>query len=167
MMDQISVPLLQECVQALERDGLFGFLRTFNATTPYRFTGIYRFEGHWVKSVRLFDRERPDVEFGSDVLWDDSYCRMASTSGEVCEIVDALQDQRLTAHAARECVQSYLAVVLRNRDHSHYGTLCHYDVIPRRAPEGALEHLCLVRPFVEQVLTAALPFTPDHAPAVV
>lgn len=104
--------LVHQCEGALHADGLFGLLRALNATTAYRFTGIYRFEGEWVRSVWLYDRTRPDVQFGSDVRWDASYCRITATDGGACEIANALADARLRSHAAREVVQSYLGVVL-------------------------------------------------------
>ena len=153
----MSPAFLQQCVAIVGRHGLFGLLRQLNATTPYRFTGIYRFDGRWVRSVRLFDREHPETEFGSDVLWDESYCRIASEDGEACEIVDSLLDARVATHVARQSVQCYVAVLLRKPDGSHYGTLCHYDVVPRRRTAGAADDLRLVRPIVEQALTTPPP----------
>src|SRR5687767_6350248 len=91
-----------KCQDALDTGGLFELLKALNSTTGYRFTGIYQFEGKWVKSVWLYDRETPNIQFGSDVLWDDSYCRMTATHGDCCEIIDALADSRLTSHAARQ-----------------------------------------------------------------
>lgn len=146
--------LIGDCLDGLQIGGLFGLLRVINATTPYRFTGIYHFEGRWVKSVRLYDRERPDAQLGSDVLWDDSYCRLTSADGDRCEIVESQADGRLGGHAAREAVQSYVALLLRNADGTHYGTLCHYDVVPRPTPEDAFGNLRNVRPLVEQALTS-------------
>ena len=145
---------MEACRQALKDDGLFGLLRVLNEQTPYRFTGIYRFEGRWVKSIWLYDRENPAVLHGSDVLWDDSYCRMTVTGGDECEIVDSLRDRRLTTHAARHSVQCYLAVLLRTSDGREWGTLCHYDVCPRAMSPDVLELLRAVRPLVERRLQA-------------
>ena len=139
-------------MQRLTDGGLFALLQELNSATPYRFTGIYRFAGPWVKSVKLFDRERPHVELGSDVLWDNSYCRMASEDGDMCEVADAPLDPRLETHVARLQVQSYIAVLLRNTDGSHYGTLCHYDVTPRSTPRAVAEDLRVVRPLVEEAI---------------
>lgn len=148
--------LIQECEQALRQKGLLGLLCALNAKTPYRFTGIYRFEGEWVKSVWLYDRTDPTVLTGSDVLWDASYCRLAATDGERCEIRDSLNDARLITHAAREVVQCYVAVVLHFGDRTPVGTLCHYDVKPRSTPADAFEGLRAVRPLVEDALRSQL-----------
>lgn len=148
--------LVHQCEAAFHDDGLFGLLRALNATTSYRFTGIYRFEGEWVKSVWLYDRTRPDVRLGSDVRWDASYCRITATDGGTCEIVNSLEDARLRAHPAREVVLSYLAVVLRVHDLTAFGTLCHYDTEPRLAPRGVLKGLRAATTLVERALRAEL-----------
>ena len=153
---QSITPIVQLCADAVQVNGLFGLLRTLNSTTVYRFTGIYQFDGKWVKSVWLYDREHPNVEFGSDVLWDDSYCRMTSANGDFCEIVDAMADPRLISHAARRRVQSYIAVLLHKPDRSAFGTLCHYDVRPHDTPREAVAGLHAVRTVVEQALSQEL-----------
>lgn len=153
---QLKTPIVQLCADAVEVNGLFGLLKTLNSTTIYRFTGIYHFDGKWVKSVWLYDREHPNVEFGSDVLWDHSYCRMTAADGEFCEIVDAIADPRLVSHAARARVQSYVAVLLRKADRSAFGTLCHYDVCPRETPREAVTGLQAARDIVEQALSQEL-----------
>ena len=142
----------QACADALQVGGLFGLLKTLNGRTPYRFTGIYRFDGEWVKSVWLYDREHPNIEFGSDVLWDHSYCRMTAAHGEYCEIADATADARLVSHVARRRVQSYVAVLLHQPDRSSLGTLCHYDVCPRETPRDVIRELQAVKDVVEQTL---------------
>ena len=140
----------------LVSDDLFAALRVLNDTTDYRFTGIYLFDGRWVKSVLLFDREYPNVQIGHDVLWDDSYCRMTATEAGVCEITDSLTDARLVAHAAREAVRCYCAVLLCSPDGQPLGTLCHYDVRPRTTAPQTFATLKAVQPQVQQLLWTRL-----------
>ena len=137
-------------------DDLFAALRRLNDTTDYRFTGIYLFEGKWVKSLLLFDRECPNVQIGHDVLWDDSYCRMAATGAGMCEITDSLTDARLTTHGARVAVQCYCAVLLCSPHGTPLGTLCHYDVRPRPTAAQTFEGLKETRPRVQQLLWTRL-----------
>ena len=144
--------ILKRCAEARDAEGLFGVLKALNATTSYRFTGIYRFDDRWVRSVWLYDRENPDIQFGSDVLWDDSYCRLTATEGDACEIVNALDDTRLMMHAARERVQSYVAVLLRTPDKGAFGTLCHYDVCPGETAPDVFATLREARDLVEDTL---------------
>lgn len=45
--------------QTLRQRGLHAALGLLNAATPYRLTGVYRFDGDLVRSVALFDRKNP------------------------------------------------------------------------------------------------------------
>lgn len=148
--------LVHRCELSLRTAGVFGLLRDLNLETPYRFTGIYRFEENWVRSVWLYDRETPERQYGSDVLWDASYCRMTAANGDACEITNSTLDPRLKSHAARDTVQSYVAVLLRHPMHQTFGTLCHYDTEPRVCPPHALACLRAVRPLLEQALHTEL-----------
>jgi hypothetical protein len=142
--------------QTLQRDGLHAALALLNAATPYRLTGVYRFEGDLVRSVLLFDRKNPHLTVGADVPWNDSYCRITSEHGSRCEITNAPEDSRLTGHAARAAVQAYVAVLLRAPDGSPLGTLCHYDLNPVTVPRGLFDVLETVGPVVERSLWGML-----------
>ena len=100
--------------------------------------------------------------------WYDSYCRLTAEDGRHCEITHALQDARLTEHAAREAVQAYVAVLLKTPDGAPLGTLCHYDLHQVTPPLGVFEDLDAVCPAVERALLklALLPAaTPIFVPS--
>lgn len=143
--------------QTLREGELFAALRYLNSTTTYRFTGVYYFEPGIVKSHVLADRENPELRVGGDVPWFDSYCMMTAESGKECEIQNALADDRLTSHTARKSVLSYCAVLLRMPDGEALGTLCHYDVIPRKTAPMVFEGLRACRAAVERYLWEHLP----------
>lgn len=138
--------------RTLQEQGLLRALAFLNRTTPYRFTGVYRFAPGLVKSVLLYDRKNPDLRVGEDVVWNDSYCRITAEDGKSCWIEDSLADGRLLEHAARNSVQSYCGVLLRTRQGHPLGTLCHFDLKPRRMPAGTMEMLQKVCPAVEREL---------------
>lgn len=140
--------------QSLQEQGLFGALRYLNSTTEYRFTGIYRFEPDWVRSVLLFDRGNPHLQLGKDVPLQDSYCMLTAQDGASCTIEDAQSDPRLLRHAARESVLSYYAVHLVNPDGLSWGTLCHFDFIPRRVTDEMKQVFDAVRPAIQRALWA-------------
>lgn len=129
---------------------LYDLLQYLNGRTHHRFTGVYRFEPGWVISVALFDRDTPTVRLGADVKMKESYCWLTGL-GETYEIEDALVDQRLAAHAAREEVRSYVAVLLHDRHGTPWGTLCHFDFAPRTLPAETLASLVSLRPLVEEM----------------
>ncbi len=138
--------------RVLDAKGLHGALRLLNATTPYRLTGVYRFQEGLVRSVVLFDRKNPELTVGVDVPWNDSYCRLVAEDGRRCEITDSLSDVRLRSHAAREAVQAYVAVLLKSPDGAPLGTLCHYDLQPVEPPVDIFDALERVSPVVERAL---------------
>jgi hypothetical protein len=136
--------------RVLEEKGLHGALGLLNATTPYRLTGVYRFQDGLVRSVVLFDRKNPELVVGVDVPWKDSYCRLVAENGRRCEITDSLSDVRLGSHAAREAVQAYVAVLLKTPEGAALGTLCHYDLQPVEPPVDVFDALERVSPVVER-----------------
>ena len=138
--------------ETLQRHGLSRALAFLNGTTPYRFTGVYRFQDGVVKSVLLYDRKNPELRIGENVPWNDSYCRITADSGNSCTIEESLTDERLLHHAARYSVQAYCAVLLRMPTGLPLGTLCHFDVTPHHAPREILETLNAVRNIVEREL---------------
>lgn len=154
--------LVVRCVQAFSTlDGLRTGLALLNSATNYRFTGVYRFESGMVRSVLLFDRKNPHLRIGADVPWQDSYCRLTAESNG-CLIAHAREDPRLITHAARESVQSYIGVLLRSPDGSPWGTLCHFDVLPRPLDAVALASLHAVRTAVEANVRTLPPPKPLH-----
>ena len=87
--------------ETLQRHGLFHAFAFLNGITPYRFTGVYRFEDGVVKSVLLYDRKNPELRIGENVPWNDSYCRITADNRSSCTIEESLADERLLQHAAR------------------------------------------------------------------
>jgi hypothetical protein len=154
--------------RVLEEKGLHGALGLLNATTPYRLTGVYRFQDGLVRSVVLFDRKNPELVVGVDVPWKDSYCRLVAENGRRCEITDSLSDVRLGSHAAREAVQAYVAVLLKTPEGAALGTLCHYDLQPVEPPVDVFDALERVSPVVERALWRLLnlPHMPEPERAV-
>ncbi|HUR00554.1 MAG TPA: hypothetical protein VM166_13965 [Gemmatimonadaceae bacterium] len=127
-------------------------LSHLNGLTAHRFTGVYRFEHGWVVSVALWDRENPATELGADVKMKESYCWLTGISDTSYIIEDAVADPRLAKHAARDEVRSYIAVLLRDKWQTPWGTLCHFDFNPRAVDHQALRRLEQFRPLVEEIL---------------
>jgi hypothetical protein len=148
----------EEVVEAfrhtLQEQGLFAALGYLNSTAEYRFTGIYRFEPDWVRSVLLFDCGNPHLRVGADVPMQDSYCMLTQQSGGPCSIQDSQSDPRLLQHAARDSVLSYVAVHLLDPEGLSWGTLCHFDFRPRRVTDEIIQSLEAVRPDVQRALWA-------------
>lgn len=135
----------------LREDDLFDLLQYLNGLTDHRFTGVYQFEPGWVVSVALFDRENPHLRLGADVKMKESYCWLTGLNGTGFVIEDATCDARLSGHAAREEVRSYVAVLLHDRKGTPWGTLCHFDFAPRLTSPGTVARLEAFRPLIEEM----------------
>jgi GAF domain-containing protein len=136
----------------LQDQGLFEALGYLNSTTDHRFTGIYRFEPDWVRSVLLFDRGNPHLRAGEDVRMKESYCMLTQRTGGPYIIENAQTDPRLLRHAARDSVLCYCAVHLLGPEGLSWGTLCHFDFRPREITAESLEVLEAVRPAVQRAV---------------
>jgi hypothetical protein len=153
MKIQLSVTEIAARFESVLQDqGLFEALGYLNSTTDHRFTGIYRFEPDWVRSVLLFDRGNPHLRAGADVRMKESYCMLTQQSGEPYCIENAQFDPRLLRHAARDSVLSYGAVHLLGPEGLSWGTLCHFDFRPRPITPEMIEALEAVRPAVERAV---------------
>lgn len=144
--------IAEQFERVLRDHGLFEALRYLNSTTEHRFTGIYRFEQDWVRSVLLFDRGNPDLRIGADVKMKESYCMLTALSDETFCIDDAQADPRLLQHAARDAVLCYCAVKLLGPEGDAWGTLCHFDFRLRVIKAETIQALEAIRPAVERAL---------------
>jgi hypothetical protein len=119
--------------QRAERSDMRGLLALLNATGPFRFTSILRFdEDDQLTSVWTFDRQHGGVDsFPLDATVPSSYCAMVRASGAAFELPDAALDPQVAGHPKRYSVLSYCGVPLHDANDALYGSLCHYDLSPR------------------------------------
>lgn len=140
--------------QVLHRSGVHAACALLNARTTHRFTGVYRLETPVLRNVYLYDREQPAVPRGEDSTARETYCSIVLASGAAFATADSLADPRLHEHPARDSVRSYFGVPLRRADDSRYGTLCHFDVVPRKIPHEERGLMEAVAPLVMQEVEA-------------
>jgi CheY-like chemotaxis protein len=143
-----EAPPLPVLRQILRADGVIAALRFLNARVPHRFTGIYRFDGKTLRNLHLVDRTEPGRTRGDDPPLDATYCSLVGLERRPFSTADAGSDERLTHHLARENVQSYCGALLRNADGTPFGSLCHFDVVPRPVPPDEIAVLAGVAPWI-------------------
>jgi GAF domain-containing protein len=136
-----------------ERRDIRGLLSLVNASGPFRFTSVLRFDGEQLTSVWTYDRSFPDVDsFPVDKAISASYCARVRESLAPFELSDSAADPRVADHPARHQVMSYCGAPLWTREGTLYGTLCHFDESPRMYPArtmAKLEHAAgLLRDFL-------------------
>ena len=128
----------------LQAEGVRAALAELVARTDYRFIAIFRFEGGKASAAVYYDRENPGQRLADEVPEVATYCCYVRDSRGVFTTADALIDQRLDNHAARDVVRSYCGVPVMDPEGKLLGTLCHYDLVPRDPAQLDLELLLQV-----------------------
>lgn len=118
--------------------------------TEYRFIGIFRFQDGKAKAVVHYDCENPSVKFISEVPDTATYCCYVRDSKQVFTTANAMSDQRLVDHPAREEVLAYTGLPIMSPEGLVLGTLCHYDVVPRDPNQLDIELLLQVVSALQQ-----------------
>jgi CheY-like chemotaxis protein len=113
-------------------------LARINARANYRFTSLLRFDAKdQLTSVWTYDREDPEREsFSLDMTVMDSYCRYVRQTRAPFVVEDSWSDERVQDLPKREPLRAYCGVPLKDARGTVIGSLCHYDVEPRKVPDG-------------------------------
>jgi signal transduction histidine kinase/FixJ family two-component response regulator len=129
---------LAKLARVLAGGDVHEMLRFLNSRTPHRFTGIYRFDGSTLRNLYLFDAEQADLRRGQDAPMAETYCSIVGQFERAFTTADALTDDRLRTHPARQSVVSYCGVLLRDALGAPFGTLCHFDLVPCDVPAAEM-----------------------------
>lgn len=116
-------------VDLLSREGLHASLRLLNARTPFRFTGLYRFDSNILRNVALFDRLAPGQPRGSDAPMGETYCAITGKLNDRLIVSDGRRDSRHPWMRGNSVV-AYCGVPVRSESGIAIGTLCHFDDKP-------------------------------------
>jgi hypothetical protein len=121
----------------LQREGLHCALAFLNRRVDYRFTGLYCFDGPLLQNVCLYDRQAPQQSGGGDAALRSTWCGITGTSGDCLEIRDGRHDPRFPWMQGSPVISYFGAPVFESRGEA-IGTLCHFDLEPRRIAKGEL-----------------------------
>ncbi len=123
-------PVVVRFRSLLEEGRLADALGCLNAETPFRFTGVYRFDGLTLTNLFLFDRENGFASGGTATRLADTYCLWIHETLSVVQMSDSSIDPRAIGHSKRELVRSYCGGPIRDEDGNLFGTICHFDFAP-------------------------------------
>jgi hypothetical protein len=118
---------LESLRRVLDEAGLHEALRYLNGRTPYRFTGVYRYDGDTLRNVALFDRWLPESRKGDDAPMGQTFCAIMREEGDSLEVDHAAGDERFP-WMQQNAVVCYSGAVIRDTEGRPFGTLCHFDV---------------------------------------
>ena len=130
---------------------MFGALQYLNGRTPFRFTGIYRFDGDTLRNVALFDRWSPESRQGADAPMSETFCAIVKQQGDAVQVSDGRTDPRYPWMAGN-AVTCYCGALIRDATGDPVGTLCHFDLLPVEQPSSELALLRAAAPLVIQYL---------------
>jgi hypothetical protein len=139
--------------EVLAASGLHGALGHLNRRTPYRFTGVYRYDGDVLRNVALFDRWSPDVDQGEDAPMGETFCAIVRDTGEWLEVTDGRADPRFP-WMRENAVVCYCGALIRDPEGKPFGTLCHFDVQRCQPSRSEVDLLRSVGPLMYEALAA-------------
>jgi len=151
MPDSLSSPTASafaKFVVTHRTQGLRAALATLVKMTDYRFIGLWRFQDGKANAVVHYDREDPSKTTTQEVPDTATYCCFVRDTKAPFKTPNALIDERLASHSAREHVTTYCGVPVMDSLGNVLATLCHYDVMPRDPDQVNLELMLMVAAYV-------------------
>lgn len=127
--------------QILEQRGVIGGLQFLNERVPHRLTAIYQLRGPAVHCTYVVDKlGKLTTDLMAIVPLGESFCQFAMRDG-VFLTDNTVQDSRLDGNPNQGVVVCYHGLPVLDDSAALFGTLCHFDFVPRELPEGEFEYL--------------------------
>lgn len=146
--------------KTLDSQGLRPALVYLRGLTDYRFVGIFRFENGHTVSVAHVDRDDPTAVWTDDEPTDSTYCCSVRDTNGAFVTADAMLDPRTEGHAKSDVVSAYCGIPIMDSEGVLFGTLCHYDTVPRDPEELDLSLLLRAASRLAQSGLIGLPAAP-------
>jgi hypothetical protein len=143
--------------QTLREQGLHAALGLLNGRTAHRFTGVYRYDGEWLRNVALYDRWNTALPRGEDALMRETFCAIVPGVGSTLEVIDGATDVRFP-WMNENAVVSYCGALIRGETGDPYGTICHFDVNRCEAASSQFPLMSAAAPLIYRAIG-------PHAPA--
>ncbi len=128
--------MLDEVRALLADKGISEVLGFLNARTSHRYTAHYKYEGPILRNIALYDRLNPSSTKGDDAPVETTFCGLVERDRGTFVTRDGSIDPRAAGLPLRDNVKAYCGVLIRNADGTPFGSLCHFDHVPRDVPDG-------------------------------
>lgn len=138
---------LQDFEETLRTRGLHAALRLLNARATHRFTGVYRYDGEWLRNVALVDRWNVDVTQGDDAPMKETFCAIVPSQGVALEVTDGRTDTRFP-WMNQNAVGSYCGTLIRRDNGDPFGTVCHFDLMRCETASSEFPLLAAAAPLI-------------------
>jgi GAF domain-containing protein len=137
----LQSPFVADFERTLEQDGILAGLRFLNGRVAHRCSAIYRLQHLTARNLYFHDREGALLPsaFGTVPLGD-GFCQHALREGFFLTD-DTRTDSRVDGSPFKGVVIAYHGLPLRDKVGRLFGSLCHFDFVPRTLPDEELEVL--------------------------
>lgn len=146
------IDMLDELDALLASKGVVEALRVLNARISYRYTALYRFEDGTLRSLALIDRLDPARTKGEDVPVETSFCWMVQRDRSSFSTNEGKLDPRVAGLPLNGDITTYCGALVRNGDGTPFGTICHFDHVPRSISEAELAVLVRFAPALARIV---------------
>lgn len=148
----IALAHIKAVLRARDLRGAVMFL---NSLTTHRFTSLYRFDGDMLRNVVFFDRENPAQDTCYDLPVSASYCVFVRDGAHTVTIDDAHRDASVGDHPKRPHIRAYCGVPMLDEQGRLFGTICHFDFVPRAISEVNVALMEAIAPLLPGYSAAA------------
>ena len=133
----------------LQREGLQAGLEILNGIGQLRFSGLYRFDPPFLRSLYLVDKRHPGIlSSGPSQVLEDTYAAIIQKWKQPFFTDDSAADSRLARHPARHTVRAYAGAPVKAAGGRLWGVLAYHDHEPRPIAPGQMEFLIAAAGFV-------------------
>jgi hypothetical protein len=126
-MNQEMDSEITEFATLVQQHGVHAALAYLNRRTPHRYTGLFRFDGDFLRNEVLVDGNQPLVRQGDATPLAATFCSLVGRQQAPLEILEVTTDPQFVGLVDTPVV-SYCGVLMRDDQGQPYGTLCHYDM---------------------------------------
>lgn len=124
--------------QCLEEDGVRAALEWLNKRVDYRFTALYIKDGDILKNIYVFDRQHPHAKPFTNSPVEEFYGLLVFAAEQSVVVVNAGRESESGKPEKGTTINAYCGLPLRRADGSIFGTLCHFDYLPREVDAAEL-----------------------------
>ncbi len=130
-----------EFSHVLSHEGIVAGLQFLNRRVAHRCTAIYRLEAMTVRNIYIYDREGALLPESLGVVpLGDSFCQHALRDGAFLSS-DTRDDSRVDGSPFKGVVVAYHGIPLVGQNCELFGSLCHFDFVPRSLSDEEFEFM--------------------------
>lgn len=136
----------------INHHGIRAGLIYLNQLTDFRYTALFQFVDDKLHNRHLIDRTQT-VESSFPIIdICESYCVYVHQSQSPFLLSNASTDDRVASHNNRDTIRAYYGFPLFDPDGNLFGSLCHFDELPKQLDDAHLDLLLQIPQILQPYL---------------